>query len=52
MASRASAEDQLKEGLDIAIEVMEAVRPRIQGLQLCAPFGNVELIAPLMKHLN
>ena len=48
MASRATAEDQLKEGLDIAQEIIEAIRPRIQGLQLSAPFGQVELVAPLL----
>ncbi|MDR1840478.1 MAG: bifunctional homocysteine S-methyltransferase/methylenetetrahydrofolate reductase [Holophagales bacterium] len=48
MASRASAEDQLNEGMDIAREIMEAARPRIQGLQLSAPFGQVELIAPFI----
>ncbi|MEI6472642.1 MAG: bifunctional homocysteine S-methyltransferase/methylenetetrahydrofolate reductase [Holophagaceae bacterium] len=48
MAKWTSAEDQLKEGLDIAKEVIEAIRPRIRGLQLSAPFGQVELVAPLM----
>jgi homocysteine S-methyltransferase len=48
MASRATAEDQVKEGLDIAREIIEAIRPRIQGLQLSAPFGQVELVAPLL----
>ncbi len=48
MATRTTAEDQLKEGLDIAQEIIEAIRPRIQGLQLSAPFGQVELVAPLL----
>ena len=48
MAKWTSAEDQLKEGLDIAKEVIEAIRPRVRGLQLSAPFGQVELVAPLM----
>ncbi len=48
MASRTTAEDQVKEGLDIAREIIEAIRPRIQGLQLSAPFGQVELVAPLL----
>jgi len=52
MASRASAADQQKEGLDIAHELLEAARPRIQGLQLSAPFGQVELVAPFIKQLR
>ncbi len=48
MAKFDKAEDQLKEGLDLAREIVEAVRPRIQGLQLSAPFGQVELVAPFL----
>jgi hypothetical protein len=48
MAKWTSAEDQVKEGLDIAREVIEIIRPRIRGLQLSAPFGQVELVAPLL----
>jgi homocysteine S-methyltransferase len=48
MAKWSSAEDQVKEGLAIAQEVIEAIRPRIRGLQLSAPFGQVELVAPLL----
>ena len=48
MAKWSTAEDQLKEGQDIAREVIEAVRPRVRGLQLSAPFGQVELVAPLL----
>ncbi len=48
MAKWSSAEDQIKEGLAIAQEVIEQIRPRIRGLQLSAPFGQVELVAPLL----
>lgn len=48
MARWTSAEDQIKEGLAIAQEIIEAIRPRIRGLQLSAPFGQVELVAPLL----
>jgi homocysteine S-methyltransferase len=48
MAKWPSSEDQLKEGQDIAREVIEAIRPRVRGLQLSAPFGQVELVAPLL----
>ncbi len=48
MAKWSTADDQVKEGLAIAQEVIEAIRPRIRGLQLSAPFGQVELVAPLL----
>ncbi|WP_243382077.1 bifunctional homocysteine S-methyltransferase/methylenetetrahydrofolate reductase [Geothrix alkalitolerans] len=48
MARWATTEDQVKEGLAIAQETIEAIRPRIRGLQLSAPFGQVELVAPLL----
>jgi len=52
MANRESAADQMKEGLDIAHEMLAAVRSRINGLQLSAPFGQVELVAPFIKQLR
>ncbi|WP_243286831.1 bifunctional homocysteine S-methyltransferase/methylenetetrahydrofolate reductase [Geothrix terrae] len=48
MARWTTAEDQVKEGLAIAQETIAAIRPRIRGLQLSAPFGQVELVAPLL----
>jgi methionine synthase / methylenetetrahydrofolate reductase(NADPH) len=48
MASRESPEDQLKEGLDIAREIIDKVRPSVQGLQLSAPLGQVEFLADLL----
>lgn len=48
MAKWTTAEDQVKEGLAIAQEVIDIIRPRIRGLQLSAPFGQVELVAPLL----
>ena len=48
MAKWTSAGDQIKEGLAIAQEIIDAIRPRIRGLQLSAPFGQVELVAPLL----
>jgi homocysteine S-methyltransferase len=48
MAKWPGSEDQVKEGLAIAQEVIEAIRPRVRGLQLSAPFGQVELVAPLL----
>ncbi|HNX94669.1 MAG TPA: bifunctional homocysteine S-methyltransferase/methylenetetrahydrofolate reductase [Holophaga sp.] len=49
MAKHASAEDQLKEGLDICRETIEAVMPRVQGLQVSAPMGNVAMLEGLLK---
>ena len=49
MASRRTAEDQLKEGLDIATELIDLVRPRVQGLQISAPLGQVELLEGLLR---
>ena len=48
MAKWSSAEDQIKEGLAIAQKIIETIRPRIRGIQLSAPFGQVELVAPLL----
>jgi homocysteine S-methyltransferase len=46
------AEDQVKEGLAISQEIVTAIRPRIHGLQLSAPFGQVELVAPLVQQVK
>ncbi len=43
------AEDQLKEGLQIACEIIETIRPRIQGLQISAPLGQVELLGGILQ---
>ena len=47
MAKYTAAEDQLKEGLDIAREIIEVVKPSVQGLQVSAPLGQVELLKGL-----
>jgi homocysteine S-methyltransferase len=49
MARWPSAEDQLKEGLDIAREIITAIRPAVRGLQLSAPLGQVELLDTLFE---
>jgi homocysteine S-methyltransferase len=49
MARWPSAEDQLKEGIDIAREIIEKVRPSVRGLQLSAPLGQVELLDSLLE---
>lgn len=42
------AEDQLQEGLAITREILEASRSSVAGIQLSAPFGQVELVAPFL----
>jgi homocysteine S-methyltransferase len=49
MARWQTAEDQLKEGLDIAREIIVKVRPSVQGLQLSAPLGQVDLLETLLQ---
>lgn len=49
MARWSAADDQLKEGLSIAREIIEKVRPAVQGLQVAAPVGQVELLEELFK---
>jgi len=49
MAKWPSAEDQLKEGLDIAREIITRIRPAVRGLQLSAPLGQVELLDTLFE---
>lgn len=48
MAKYAAAEDQLREGLDIARELLLKVRPRVRGFQVAAPLGQVELLEGLL----
>jgi homocysteine S-methyltransferase len=48
MARWSAAEDQMKEGVAIAREIIERVRPAVRGLQLSAPLGQVELLGPLL----
>jgi len=49
MARYPSADDQLKEGLDIAREIITRVGPSVRGLQLSAPFGQVEFLETLLQ---
>jgi homocysteine S-methyltransferase len=48
MASVSSKEDQRRMGIDIAIEMIEAVRDRVEGIQVSIPFGRVEVVKELM----
>jgi 5,10-methylenetetrahydrofolate reductase/methionine synthase I (cobalamin-dependent) len=49
MAKYSSAEDQMKEGLDICRETIAIVQPRVQGLAVSAPMGNVEMLVDLLE---
>ena len=42
MASVEGREDQRKMGIEIARESVERVRDRVAGIQVSAPFGNIE----------
>ncbi|MBM4148053.1 MAG: bifunctional homocysteine S-methyltransferase/methylenetetrahydrofolate reductase [Lentisphaerae bacterium] len=42
MAAAKSREDQKAEGITIARECVTAIRPHLQGVQVSAPFGNVQ----------
>ena len=44
-----TAEDQKKEGLLIARELCERIRKSVQGFQLSAPLGNVDMALELLK---
>jgi homocysteine S-methyltransferase len=48
MGQWTSAEDQQKEGLQIALEITEAVKPRVRGLQVSAPLGQVDRLWPIL----
>jgi 5,10-methylenetetrahydrofolate reductase len=43
MSGYESNEDQLKAGIEIAREMVMAIRPLTQGIQISAPFGRVQI---------
>src|SRR5689334_24201733 len=48
-ASAKSKEHGVQEGIAIAREMLERVRPSVQGVQVSAPFGKVELALEVFK---
>ncbi|NBO37750.1 bifunctional homocysteine S-methyltransferase/methylenetetrahydrofolate reductase [bacterium] len=48
MRARNTTEDQRKEGLQIAHELIAQIKPHVQGLQISAPLGQVELALALI----
>jgi homocysteine S-methyltransferase len=49
MAAAGDAEAQRRAGLDIALEMVAAVRDRVQGIQVSVPFGRVEGVRELLE---
>jgi homocysteine S-methyltransferase len=49
MASAKTKDEQRAEGIKIACECVEKIRPRIQGVQVSAPFGNVSTALAVIK---
>ncbi len=49
MAAAETKEEQRETGLAIARESIAAIRSRVQGIQVSAPFGNVDLALRVLK---
>ena len=49
MAQAGDAEAQRRTGLDVALEMIAAVRDRTQGVQVSVPFGRVEGVKELVE---
>jgi homocysteine S-methyltransferase len=49
MAKAGDAESQRRVGLDIALEMVAAVRDRVEGIQVSVPFGRVEGVRELIQ---
>jgi methionine synthase / methylenetetrahydrofolate reductase(NADPH) len=48
-ANEKSKEAAVAEGIAIAREMLERVRPSVQGVQVSAPFGKVELALEVFR---
>ncbi|WP_425485839.1 bifunctional homocysteine S-methyltransferase/methylenetetrahydrofolate reductase [Gemmatirosa kalamazoonensis] len=51
-ANERSKEHAVAEGIAIAREMLEAVRPEVQGVQVSAPFGKVELALDVFEDVT
>jgi len=49
MRSYAAADDQFKAGIDIAVNMVEKVKPLVHGIQVSAPFGKYSVAADVAK---
>ncbi len=47
-AAADDAEAQRQVGIDIAVEMIEAVRDRVEGMQVSVPFGRVAVVEELL----
>ena len=52
IASARSKEHGVSEGIAIAREMLERVRPHVQGVQVSAPFGNVKYALEVLGALE
>ncbi len=48
MADAGDAEKQRRVGVEIAVEMIEAVRDRVEGIQVSIPFGRVAVVRELL----
>jgi homocysteine S-methyltransferase len=48
MAAAGDAESQAKTGLEIAAEMIRAVRDRVEGIQVSIPFGRIQVLKSLL----
>jgi homocysteine S-methyltransferase len=48
MAAAGDAERQRAVGLEVAVEMIEAVRDRVEGVQVSVPFGRVQIVRDLL----
>ena len=49
MARGSTKEEQRAEGIQIAREAVAAIRDRVAGVQVSAPFGNVKTAAAVIQ---
>jgi homocysteine S-methyltransferase len=47
--AKSSKEDQLAVGVEIAREMIEQVRHRVNGIQVSAPFGRIDIVLAVLE---
>jgi homocysteine S-methyltransferase len=52
MAGAGDAESQLRTGVAIAVEMIRAVRDRVEGIQVSAPFSRVAVVRELVEAIR
>ena len=48
MAAAGDAEGQRRAGMEIAVEMIQAVNDRVEGIQVSVPFGRVAIVEELL----